>query len=286
MTAEKITDVLKFYSLLKRPLTLPELRRALSENDEVSFLPMFEKLDGLVRSGAVFRSQGFYSAEPFDVSARKFQDILADKKWKVFLRRSRFFSLVPFVDFVLAGGSMCMGNVGSRSDFDVVIFVRRGRIFTVRFFAALVFGLFGYRRKRIMTHDEAADKICLNHFVTAASFGAGKNGNIYQRQLFGNLVPLCGSPDILRKFLGKERLNDLRFRPFGRFSPKNAVEAALSGTIGDWLEGALKKIQIWRIENSLKKEKTGYGPRFKYTDEELEFHPDNKIEAKLNGRHR
>ncbi len=281
---EKITEILGFYSLLNRPLTLPELRRAVSENGEASFLSILEKLDGLVRSGAVFRSQGFYAAKPFDVSDRKFQDVLADKKWKVFLKRARFFSLVPFADFVLGGGSMCLGNVGGRSDFDVVIFARRNRIFTARFFAALVFGLFGYRRKRIMTHDEAADKICLNHFVTAASFGAGKNGNIYQRQLFKNLVPLCGSPEILGNLFGKERFNDLRFRPAGRFAPKKAPEAALGGTAGDWLEKLLKKIQILRIENSLKKEKTGYAPRFKYTDEELEFHPDNKIEAKLTTR--
>ncbi len=278
---EKTVAILKFYSLLGRPLTLPELCRAVSDNGEVSFPAMAGKLDELVRGGAVFRSQGFYSAEPFDVSTRKFQDVLADKKWKIFLKRVRFFSLVPFADFVLAGGSMCMGNVGGRSDFDVVIFVRRGRIFTARFCAALVFGLFGYRRKRIMTHDEAADRICLNHFVTAASFGVGKNGNIYQEQLFKNLVPLCGSPDVLGDFFKKERLNDLRFRPAGRFAFKNVLEAALSGLPGNWLEKLLKNIQILRIESSLKKEKTGYAPRFKYTDEELEFHPDNKIEEKL-----
>ena len=40
------------------------------------------------------------------------------------------FRLIPFVDFILVAGSMAMGNPCEDSDFDVIVGVRRGRIFS------------------------------------------------------------------------------------------------------------------------------------------------------------
>ena len=44
----------------------------------------------------------------------------------------QLFQYVPF-DFVFAAGSMAMGTVRQDSDFDVLVGVRHGRIFTARF---------------------------------------------------------------------------------------------------------------------------------------------------------
>ena len=64
----------------------------------------------------------------------------------------------------------------------------------------------------------------------------------------------------------------LRKSNFGKFF----WEIILSGRLGDYLELALKTVQIRRIEKNLKKEIGGFQPRVRYGDDELEFHPDTK----------
>ncbi|MBI2024844.1 MAG: hypothetical protein HYT03_02035 [Candidatus Harrisonbacteria bacterium] len=210
------------------------------------------------------------------------QQVLHDKKWIKFLKRTWLFKFAPFVEFALAAGSMAMGNVRPESDFDVIIGARSGRIFTARFFAVIAFGAFGWRRKKIDHREAAADKICLNHFVTPASYRLSPPHNAYWRKLYQNLVPLFGSDKKVNDFfaansdwLGKEiaYVDDLRHYHRRKSWPVRFVEWTLSGWAGDFLEKRLRKIQISRIENGIQKE-LGHNPRIIYTDQELEFHPD------------
>src|SRR3989338_8362689 len=100
-----------------------------------------------------------------EVILKRQQQVLYDKKWRKFLRRTWLFKYIPFVDFALAAGSMALGNVSPESDFDVIIGARPGRVFTTRFFCVVAFGVFGWRRTKLNHRESAADKICLNHFV-------------------------------------------------------------------------------------------------------------------------
>lgn len=213
------------------------------------------------------------------------QQVLYDKKWKTFLRRSWLFRYVPFVEFAVAAGSMALGNVRDESDFDVIVGVRNGRIFTARFFAILAFGLFGWRRQKL-NHDETAkDKICLNHFVTTASYLLSPPHSPYWQKLYRMLVPLYGTPQALQAFFDAnttwmpERVmvsDDLRHRHRApSWFKMNVKEAALSGRFGDLIERLLKRVQVRRIERSMRSD-AGYKPRIIYNDTELEFHPDTK----------
>ena len=76
-------------------------------------------------------------------------DVLRDKKWWLFLKYARIFQYIPFIEFAFGAGSMALNTAHEESDFDVIIGVRQGRIFTARFFAVLLFGLCGIRRSRI-----------------------------------------------------------------------------------------------------------------------------------------
>ena len=49
------------------------------------------------------------------------QQVLYDKKWRKFLRRSWLFRFIPFLDFALGAGSMATGAVNANSDFDVIL---------------------------------------------------------------------------------------------------------------------------------------------------------------------
>jgi predicted nucleotidyltransferase len=55
-------------------------------------------------------------------------------------------------------GSLATGNIQENSDFDVIVGVKRGRIFTARFFGVALFGLLGWRRKKSDRENNAKNK--------------------------------------------------------------------------------------------------------------------------------
>ncbi len=212
------------------------------------------------------------------------QQVLHDKKWIKFLGRTWLFRHIPFLEFALAAGSMALGNVKPDSDFDVIVGARRGRIFTTRFFSVLAFGVFGWRRKKLSHKEAAADKVCLNHFVTERSYRLSPPYNEYWKNLYMNLVPVYGKGERVGAFfaanagwLGSSRdyLDDLRHVHRAPSFFKKAIEKVLGGRMGDLFERRLKRLQLARIERSLAAE-SGYKPRVAYSDTELEFHPHTK----------
>jgi len=220
---------------------------------------------------------------------RREQDVLYDKKWKIFLRRTRLFRHLPFVDFVFAAGSMALGNINKNSDFDVIVGVREGRIYTARFFSVLAFGALRARRKKLTHHEHAKDKICLNHFVTAKSACLSPPHNIYWQELYQNIVPLYGKKERIEFFFKannwagepKTNLTDLRYQH--RYSLiKTTGTYILSGKLGDIIEKKLKNFQIKRIHSGFL-ESQGFAPRIRVTDDELEFHPDTRRISELIG---
>lgn len=239
--------------------------------------------------------------DPFE---KRRQQVLYDVKWQRLLKRTWLFKYIPFVDFVFGAGSMAVGNVTETSDFDVLIGARQRRIFTARFFAILLFGLFGWRRKKETQGALAANKICLNHFVTPASYRFALPKNPYWEQMYQGLVPIFGDERFMRIFLQanaelipqpKRILGDMRYRHRGSSFLKRLLEQLLAGGLGDWFEKKVKAIQVARIERGLPRdvrttphhiriEVPGakpatyhLAPLIRYSDTELEFHPDPAI---------
>lgn len=234
---------------------------------------------------------------------REQRKVLYDVKWQKLLRRAWLFKYIPFIDFVFGAGSMAVGNVTEASDFDVLIGARQRRIFTARFFAILFFGLFHWRRTKEESGAQAADKICLNHFITPASYRFALEKNPYWEQMYQGLVPLFGDERFMRIFLQanaelipqpKYVLSDLRYRHQRSSFLKRSLERLLAGKLGEWFEQKVKVIQIARIEKGLPQgerkphmitievpgAKPGtyhLSPLIRYSDTELEFHPDPVI---------
>jgi len=213
------------------------------------------------------------------------QRVLFDQKWKKFLWRSWLFRHIPFIEFVLAAGSMALGNVKPESDFDVIISVKSGRIFTARFFSVVAFSIFGWRRKKLSHRESATDKICLNHFITEKSFQLSPPHNHYWQALYKNLVPILGEPEKINYFWQANQgwmeqpqiyQNDLRHQNQKFGIMKKFLEIILGGKLGNKLENFLKSAQIKRIKHGLKNDGLGYQPRIIYNDNELEFHPDTQ----------
>ncbi|MBI3046574.1 MAG: hypothetical protein HYY86_03515 [Candidatus Harrisonbacteria bacterium] len=214
---------------------------------------------------------------------------LYNQKWQKFLGRIWPFNFIPFVELVLAAGSLATGNMNENSDFDVIIGVRQGRIFTARFFCWLTFGMFGWRAKHPAyksneSYKSYRNKICFNHFVTPKAYRLSPPHNEYWKKLYESLIPVYGSPEAIQKFfdansdwMGSQRI--YQDNPRHKYKKSGWIkcfrEWLLGGRFGDWAERKLKAIQIKRIERNLKTQ-IGHKPRIIFNDNELEFHPDTK----------
>ncbi|MBI2406073.1 MAG: hypothetical protein HYV25_00635 [Candidatus Harrisonbacteria bacterium] len=204
------------------------------------------------------------------------RQVLYDIKWKKFLRRAWLLRCIPFVEFALASGSMATGNVGPASDFDVLIGARAGRIFTTRFF---------WRRTRLDRHEAAADKVCLNHFVTRSAYCLKPPYSDAWRAMYRNLVPVFGKTDAVNAFwesnsgwMGERTRYAEDARHIGE--RQNIIGRGfawvLSGVLGNVLERALRFLQMKKIERSMRSVPADYRPRIIVSDVELEFHPDQR----------
>ncbi|MDO8443268.1 MAG: hypothetical protein Q7S81_03390 [bacterium] len=227
------------------------------------------------------------------------------EKWNRLLRQAKFFAFIPFIEIVFVAGSMAMGSADENSDFDLIVGVKSGRIFTARFFCWFIFGIFGWRRTASAEALAKADKFCFSHFVTPGSYCLAEPRNEYWKKLYASLVPIYGDKDMIQKFYdanadwigsARHREDEIPSLRSGqapqslsqrlprsvqslamteRRQVKSVVEKMLSGKLGVVLEKYLKKIQIKKIEKSLKTVKQ-YKPRIIFNDSELEFHPDTK----------
>lgn len=294
LTHDDILELLKFYRRLGRPLTRFEIHRLLPAPDDTEPLELENALLALAHDNKIYAEDGFYTIMDASLPSlkRRMQDLVLDMKWKRFLRSVRWLRHVPFVEFALASGSMAFGNVTPRSDFDLLVAVRKGRIFTARYIINLLFMVLGMRRMNDL-HDADADKLCFNHFITEATFEKQPH-NFYRGQLHKNFVPLLGKKKAIAAFLranqwagpSEHLLWDKRFYDSERAGWKRAGEWILGGIVGNELEqNIFKPIATRRLARYI--EKKPKGGRVVVSDDELEFHfslTEEKESGKLPSR--
>lgn len=182
--------------------------------------------------------------------------VLYDQKWQKFLRRIWLFRHLPFVELVMASGSLVLGSVKEGSDFDVLISARNQRLYTARFFCLIASGFLGWRRQL----SKPKDGFCFNHFITSESSCLPPPYSGYDHDLYSQLLPVFGSRELFGRFLsankdwlGRADLEeeDLRRRKFFPSVLRAAAEHLLSGKLGDWLENILMALQIVLIKKSV-----------------------------------
>ena len=286
-SAPAITTLLTLHGSLGRPLTFMEIAEALPE---VPVEDVSEFLENGVAKKNLLEEDGFYWLKNYECGGmkRREQDFLLDRKWKKLMRLSGWFKHIPFIEFVFVSGSMSMGNVHDRSDFDVVTGVRAGRIFTTRYIVSALFSLLRARRLDDL-QESSPDKLCFNHFVTQSTYEKEPH-NYYRRELYRNRIPLWGSDDALNAFIARNKWADMRALTtqdeHRRMEKKSGIsrtlEALLGGSFGNMIETrvarpiAMKRLAAYRARK-------GEGERVVITDEELEFHFELNYEKKFSG---
>ena len=279
-----VRKTLAFHNAIGRPLTPLEIERNTPGTIELG------ELMRVLDAGSFSVSEGFYALRERNLPGleRRKQDFLLDKKWRKLEKLRWLFESLPFVEFVLVAGSLALGNVSPKSDFDVIIGCKKGRIFIARLMSAVLFGVFGARRRRLDHKEAANNKVCFNHFVTRERYALDAPRSAYWRQLYLNLVPFMGQKNTIRNFFeanaswAGERLHsevqkeNWRFKERGGNLFRDALEFFLGGRAGDVCEQIVKRFQLRRIKSHLGPDGVGHKPRLRYDDNELEFHPDTR----------
>ena len=290
-----ILATLVYYDIFDYPLTLIEVYKYLVNPGriyriteglgEIELNEVAEELDKLVNSGIIGQKNGFYfiSGKEDLYELRMKRDKISAQKWKKFLAMAKFLALAPYLRGIFASGSMAINNTDEKSDFDVLVIARSGRLYTCRLFLWLISSLMGTRRKK---HEKVApDKLCFNHYLTDGSLYI-PHESIFNAQTYINLKPVLIRAELIDRFYTANLwLNNYvyNFRPqkeFSRRSVKPSLclivfarlgEFILDSFLGDWLELFFKKYQQKRINDDPKTHQSG--GRVVFGDNELEFHP-------------
>jgi len=293
-----------YYDSFNFPLTLAEVykylvnpKRFSAKKDglavKVEALDIAVELENMARIGLIGHKNGFYfMPERDDLYERRIEkDKLANKKWKKFLAIAKYLQAAPYLRTVFASGSLAANNPEPKSDFDVLVIIKSGRLYTGRLFLWLISSVLGARRGRFDV--VAPDKLCFNHYLTDDNLELSHRG-LYVAQSLANLRPVIDrgsgtlqkrySTPLLEKFTASNKWASsycYNFRQTGSYrgvKPDKVLlalarggEMTLNNIFGDILEKMLRSFQQKRIKNNPATYESG--GRVVFTDRELEFHP-------------
>ncbi|MBX4190354.1 hypothetical protein KW791_03625 [Candidatus Parcubacteria bacterium] len=295
MLRNAILATLAYYDAFDHPLTIFELHRYLvnptrlsqttAALGDISLPDILSELQNLQTTGKISSKNGFYMLPGREEWYKKRiqREKIAAQKWKQFRRYAFWLQATPFISGLFASGSMALGTTELKSDFDVLVIVKAGRLYTARLFLLAAASLLGVRRTRY--EKVAPNKLCFNHYITDESLLINHE-SLYNAHSYAHLIPLHISESLFYKFykenywISKYVYN---FRPHYerilRMIKSNILlvqiarsfERVLQGLLGEKLEGGLRFYQQKRI--NMNPATHAPGGRIVFTDKELEFHP-------------
>ncbi len=214
LLTKNIIATLAYYDVMDYPLTAFEVwKHFLAVENEVSreqvtLASVHEALHMLVSEQRAKEDRGFYCLP--DRSALVDRRLAEGKVSVARLKRLRrlvgLLRFLPFVRMIGATGSLAMERGEEESDWDLLIVLKKDRIFTGRAVITLFLHLIGKRRHGKKTKNRA----CLNYFITDESLEIGTK-DLYSAHEYRFLIPLFGW-SVYRKFEMTNRWI-VRFQP-------------------------------------------------------------------------
>lgn len=276
---QKVFEFISFYAAMGRATSLMEIKTRAPLDSEITIVNIFDALNVLIKKESVVFKDGFYSTKEHStlLDSRTIQDFNLDKKWKRLLRGAQWFRYIPFIDFAAVSGSISFGAIRSSSDFDIILGVKEGRIFTARYCAGALFSLLQIRRLDDL-EASSPDKFCFNHIVTPQTYEKEPH-NYYRYELYKHIIPVFIDGDSFKHFIEKNNwanispLNIEQAKEALRYPSriKRYIECILGGRIGNYIELYIARpIATKRLSNYINRKQTG--GRVVVNDKELEFH--------------
>lgn len=252
----EILKTLAFYDIFKFPLTPLEVHKNLAM--AADFADVVRALDELRNENKLILQSGYFFL-PQDknlAEERKARFLVSFKKLERAKKVSRLFAWFPFVKFVGVCNSLGFFNARSTSDIDFFVVIKRGRLWTARFFMNAFLKIFNLRPLR----GDNKDKICLSFFISDEVLNISQialaGGDPYFYHWMAWLLPLYDEK-VYKKFFEanawiKNYLPNLTAQD-NYFVPRHRpVKRIFEKIIGGRLERKLKNFQLKIMPQELK----------------------------------
>lgn len=284
--SKNILSTLCYYDVLDYPLTSFEIWKYLmSHNTEhITHSRLAEVIDELESSNLnkyIEELEGFYflKGRKSLVEARLHKNKISGDKLKRLRRIVWFLRFVPYIRMIAATGTLAMKNAEKESDWDLLIVLKKGRIWTGRTLATFLLHIIGKRRYG----DKIKNRVCLNYFITTNSLEI-RTKDLFSANEYYFLLPLFDAGSYYKKFqLRNSWIKDfkLNYSLNEIMGPRVLVDSEMSSFIRTFLEKVFgwnfleKRLGDWekrKIENN---PKTGIaGSYIQASDDALIFLPE------------
>ncbi|HFC76989.1 MAG TPA: hypothetical protein ENJ27_02060 [Candidatus Moranbacteria bacterium] len=277
--SKKILNTICYYDALSYPLTLFEIWKYLTKSesdedkknklkkDDDENLQEKYSLNNILKElrtnnnlkSFIKNNQGFYflKGREYLVEERIKRDKLSVMKIKRLQWLIYFLRCVPFVRMILVTGRLAMKNAQPKSDWDVLVVLKSGKIWTGRTAITIVTQLLGKRRYG----SKIRNRVCLNYFITTNSLEI-RNKDFFSANEYFFAMPIFVVGNYFKKFQLKNSwiknykpnyyLSEARYLKAvddNYFSKK--VRTILEKIVDfDWLEKYLEKIEKKKIKNN------------------------------------
>jgi len=260
------------------------------KSQAVSFREILILLETLEEKERIVNRKSFWIVKnrEFLASQRIVRQKNSFNKIRNLRNRVNIIKYIPFIRGVFVAGTLAFRTSAQKSDWDVLIILKKNRIWLGRLILTIVLFITGQKRRKF----KIKDRFCLNHFLTDNNL-IPQSRNEYTACEYGFVLPILGEK-LFHDFM---RLNWNWLR---RFSPNFEVGDNFEGGflvddkkskkmgylfeislevfgIAEFLNRVCKKWMIRRIEKNPETFKEG--AVVIYNDGELAFWPDFK---KLN----
>lgn len=205
--SKRILTTVTYYDVMDYPLTSFEIWKYLTgiksaeyqiqtEEEDFSLLNILKELEGdkLKKFISEYRGYYFLKGRQELVEKRIERNKISESKYRILLRVARWLRWVPFVRMVAVTGRMAMKNAARVSDLDLLIVLKRGKIFTGRTLVTALTHILGRRRYGA----KIANRVCLNYFITDESLEINLK-DIFSASEYSFILPLFGW-EVFQKF--------------------------------------------------------------------------------------
>lgn len=284
MLQKNIIATVTYYDVLDFPLTAYEVwRNLISYEEEPLAKPvgLAQVIRALEEEGVAKKlsfSQGFICLPGREalVAERIRREKISAWKLRRMRKLARLMSYLPYVRMIGATGSLSFKHGTKRSDWDMFIVFRQGKIWLGRMLVTAFLQLIGKRRHGAKIRDRA----CLNYFVTEDNLEIAQK-DLYSAHEYQHLIPLYGREAFSRFQLANRWIKNFKpsFSPLlvmNRLSlPASRFQQAIQSSLEalcDLFPAGLSA--SWQREKIRKNPKTGLaGSLIEATDRALIFLP-------------
>lgn len=193
-----------YFDLFDFPLTSWEIYKYLLNSQKTSYQSVCNSLHNIKH--LVNQDQGFYFLKNRAeiINNRKKNYLLAEKKNIITLKNARLLTKLPFIKAIYICNNLAYANSSENSDIDFFIITDKNKIWTARFFGALLMKIL----KRRPQKNSTKDKICLSFFCAEDNLNFQKityPNDIYFYYWLAQLKPVYDPHNLQEKIFEKNQ---------------------------------------------------------------------------------